>query len=107
MKPNTRLVHTEAPGSNTFEMQDIGLVARIAHAGGAVVTMDNTWATPLYFKPLDHGVDISIHAATKYPAGHSDILMGTVSANRKTWRSCRKRPSRSAFAARRMTAIRC
>ncbi|SIQ00552.1 cystathionine beta-lyase [Rhizobium sp. RU20A] len=85
MRSNTRLVHTEAPGSNTFEMQDIGLVARIAHAGGAVVTMDNTWATPLFFKPLDHGVDISIHAATKYPAGHSDILMGTVSANRQHW----------------------
>ncbi|WP_377288517.1 cystathionine beta-lyase [Rhizobium sp. SG2393] len=85
MRPNTRLVHTEAPGSNTFEMQDIGLVSRIAHAGGAVVTMDNTWATPLFFRPLDHGVDISIHAATKYPAGHSDILMGTVSANRETW----------------------
>jgi cysteine-S-conjugate beta-lyase len=47
--------------------------------------MDNTWATPLYFKPLDHGVDISIHAATKYPAGHSDVLLGTVSANADCW----------------------
>jgi cystathionine beta-lyase len=47
--------------------------------------MDNTWATPLYFRPLDHGVDISIHAATKYPAGHSDVLLGTVSANADTW----------------------
>ncbi|MFB2552167.1 cystathionine beta-lyase [Ensifer soli] len=81
MRPNTRLVHTEAPGSNTFEMQDIGAISTVAHAHGAVVAMDNTWATPLYFRPLDHGVDLSIHAATKYPSGHSDILMGTVSAN--------------------------
>lgn len=85
MRPNTTLVHTEAPGSNTFEMQDIRAIADAAHARGAVVTMDNTWATPLYFRPLDFGVDISIHAATKYPSGHSDILMGTVSANDKYW----------------------
>lgn len=85
MRPNTKLVHTEAPGSNTFEMQDIPAIAEAAHAGGAVVTIDNTWATPLYFRPLDHGVDISIHAATKYPAGHSDILIGTVSANEALW----------------------
>jgi hypothetical protein len=81
MRPNTKLVHTEAPGSNTFEMQDIPAIAEVAHAHGALVSMDNTWATPLFFKPLDHGVDISIHAATKYPAGHSDVLIGTVSAN--------------------------
>ncbi|CAH0340594.1 cystathionine beta-lyase [Rhizobium sp. CECT 9324] len=85
IKPNTKLVHTEAPGSNTFEMQDIRVISDIAHRHGCVVTMDNTWATPLYFKPLDFGVDISIHAATKYPSGHSDILMGTVSANAKYW----------------------
>lgn len=85
IRPNTRLVHTEAPGSNTFEMQDIRLISSIAHKHGCVVTMDNTWATPLYFKPLDHGVDISIHAATKYPSGHSDVLMGTVSANAAHW----------------------
>ncbi|MCF3639053.1 PLP-dependent transferase, partial [Rhizobium sp. TRM95111] len=85
MKPNTRLVHMEAPGSNTFEMQDIGAIAAVAHRHGAVATMDNTWATPLYFRPLDHGVDISIHAATKYPSGHSDVLFGTVSANAALW----------------------
>lgn len=85
MRPNTVLVHIEAPGSNTFEMQDVRAIADAAHAGGAVVTMDNTWATPLYFKPLDFGVDISMHAATKYPSGHSDILMGTVSANAQHW----------------------
>ncbi|MBX3575645.1 MAG: cystathionine beta-lyase [Rhizobiaceae bacterium] len=86
MKPNTKVVFTESPGSNTFEMQDIPAIAAAAHAGGAVVMMDNTWATPLYFKPLDHGVDISIHAATKYPAGHSDVLAGLVSANEATWK---------------------
>lgn len=85
MKPNTKVVFTEAPGSNTFEMQDVPAIARAARAGGAVVMMDNTWATPLYFRPLDHGVDISIHAATKYPAGHSDVLLGTVSANAACW----------------------
>ena len=81
MKPNTKVVFTESPGSNTFEMQDIPAIAKAAHESGAVVMMDNTWATPLFFKPLDHGVDISIHAATKYPSGHSDVLMGSVSAN--------------------------
>ena len=86
IKPNTKLVHTEAPGSNTFEMQDIALIASIAHKYDCVVTIDNTWATPLYFKPLDHGVDVSIHAATKYPAGHADVLMGFVSANEKHWK---------------------
>ncbi len=85
MKPNTKVVFTESPGSNTFEMQDIPAIARVAHAGGAIVMMDNTWATPLFFKPLDFGVDISIHAATKYPAGHSDVLLGLVSANEATW----------------------
>lgn len=85
MRPNTRVVFTESPGSNTFEMQDIPAIAQAAKARGAVVMMDNTWATPLYFQPLAHGVDISIHAATKYPAGHSDVLLGTVSANAETW----------------------
>ncbi|WP_099867808.1 cystathionine beta-lyase [Pararhizobium haloflavum] len=87
MKQNTKVVLTESPGSNTFEMQDIPAVAAAAHAHGAVVMMDNTWATPLFFKPLDHGVDISIHAATKYPGGHSDVLLGTVSANARTWQT--------------------
>ncbi|TWH35530.1 MULTISPECIES: cystathionine beta-lyase [unclassified Aminobacter] len=85
IKANTKVVFTESPGSNTFEIQDIPAIAQAAHARGAIVMMDNTWATPLYFRPLDHGVDVSIHAATKYPAGHSDILLGTVSANERCW----------------------
>lgn len=85
LRPNTKVVFTESPGSNTFEMQDIPAIAKVAHAAGAVVMMDNTWATPLYFKALDFGVDVTIHAATKYPAGHSDVLLGTVSANAACW----------------------
>ena len=85
MKPNTKVVFTESPASNTFEVQDIPAIAKAARAGGAIVMMDNTWATPVYFRPLEHGVDISIHAATKYPAGHSDVLLGTVSANERAW----------------------
>jgi cystathionine beta-lyase len=85
IRPNTRLVHTEAPGSNTMEMQDIRAISDAAHKHDCVVTIDNTWATPLYFRALDFGADVSIHAATKYPSGHSDILMGTVSANAKHW----------------------
>ncbi|PBB78693.1 cystathionine beta-lyase [Mesorhizobium sp. WSM3879] len=86
IKPNTKVVFTESPGSNTYEVQDIPAIAQAAHAANAIVMMDNTWATPLYFKPLDHGVDISIHAATKYPAGHSDVLLGLVSANEACWK---------------------
>ncbi len=87
MRPNTGIVMLEAPASNSFEMCDVPLISNIAHEENSdcVVMMDNTWATPLYFKPLDFGVDISIHALTKYPSGHSDILMGGVSANEKHW----------------------
>jgi cystathionine beta-lyase len=81
---NTKVVLTESPGSNTFEIQDIPAIAEAAHRHGAIVMMDNTWATPLFFRPLDFGVDLSIHAATKYPGGHSDVLLGTVSANDAT-----------------------
>ncbi|MBA8838374.1 cystathionine beta-lyase [Ochrobactrum sp. RH2CCR150] len=85
MRPNTKVVFTESPGSNTFEMQDIPAIVEVAHKGGAIVMMDNTWATAVYFKALDFGVDVTIHASTKYPSGHSDILFGTVSANEKCW----------------------
>ena len=80
-KPNTRAVFVEAPGSQSFDMQDIPAIAKIAHDKGALVMMDNTWATPLYFKAFDKGVDISIQAGTKYIGGHSDIMFGCVSAN--------------------------
>jgi len=80
-KPNTKAVFVEAPGSQSFEMQDIPAIAQAAHAKGAAVLMDNTWGTPLYFRAFDKGVDLSIQAGTKYIGGHSDIMFGCVSAN--------------------------
>ena len=84
-KPNTRAVLVEAPGSQTFEMPDIPAIAEVAHARGALVIDDNTWATPLFHRSLELGVDISMQAATKYIGGHSDIMFGTISANAKAW----------------------
>jgi cystathionine beta-lyase len=84
-KPNTAAVLIEAPGSQTFEMPDVPAIAAVAHARGALVIDDNTWATPLYRRSLEQGVDISLQAATKYIGGHSDILFGTISANAKAW----------------------
>jgi cystathionine beta-lyase len=86
LRPNTKAVFCESPGSLTFEVQDIAALVRCAHGhdngrGGASVLMDNTWATPLYFQPLKHGVDLSIQAATKYIGGHADVMLGYVSAN--------------------------
>jgi cystathionine beta-lyase len=79
----TKLVFTESPGSQTFEVQDIPAIAKAAHEAGAIVVLDNTWATPLYFKPFDHGVDVSIQAATKYIVGHADAMLGAITANQK------------------------
>ena len=84
MAPATRAVFVEAPGSLTFEMQDIPAIAAVAHAKGAVVLMDNTWAGPLYFRALERGVDLSIVSGTKYFGGHSDLMLGAVSANAAT-----------------------
>jgi cystathionine beta-lyase len=84
-KPNTKAVLVEAPGSQSFEMPDIPAIAAIAHARGALVIDDNTWATALYHRSLDQGVDISVQAATKYIGGHSDIMFGTISANARAW----------------------
>jgi cystathionine beta-lyase len=90
MRPSTRVVFLESPGSWTFEMQDIPAFARDAHRGGATVIMNNTWATPLLFKPLSHGVDVSIHAATKYMIYHSDALLGVATANKSAWAALRE-----------------
>ena len=80
IRPNTRVVYTESPGSHTFEVQDIPAIARAAHARGAKVLMDNTWGIH-YFQPFQHGVDVSIQALTKYVGGHSDILLGSITVN--------------------------
>jgi cystathionine beta-lyase len=77
-RSNTRVVFTESPGSLTFEVQDVPAIAEIAHAKGALVMLDNTWATPLGFPAFARGVDISLHAGTKYLGGHSDVLIGLV-----------------------------
>jgi cystathionine beta-lyase len=82
-RSNTALVFAESPGSLTFEMQDIPAIAAAAHQHGALVVMDNTWASPLYFKPFVHGVDISIQAATKYIVGHADAMLGAITANER------------------------
>lgn len=80
----TKVVFTESPGSQTFEVQDIPAIAKAAQAAGAVVILDNTWATPLYFKPFAHGADVSVQAATKYIGGHADIMLGSITMNEKT-----------------------
>src|SRR5215472_13331278 len=80
-RPNTKAVFCESPGSLTFEVQDIPAIAKIAHAKGASVLLDNTWATPVFFDAFAHGVDLSIQAATKYVGGHADVMIGTVCAN--------------------------
>jgi cystathionine beta-lyase len=90
MKPHTKVVFCEAPGSLTFEMQDIPAIAQIAHARGAVVLADNTWGTPYFFRSFEHGVDVSIHAATKYISGHSDVMLGLVVTNEQCWLPVRR-----------------
>jgi cysteine-S-conjugate beta-lyase len=89
-RAETQAIFVEAPGSQSFEMPDVPALAATAHANGAVVLMDNTWATPLYFRALDKGVDLSIQAATKYVGGHSDVMLGAVAANAATWERLRE-----------------
>jgi cystathionine beta-lyase len=84
-RPNTTLVFAESPGSLTFEVQDVPAIASVAHERNARVILDNTWATPLGFRAFDHAVDVSVHAATKYIGGHSDVLLGAVVANEQTF----------------------
>jgi cystathionine beta-lyase len=89
LRPNTRALFMESPGSLTFEMQDVPRLTALAHQHGAVAIVDNTWATPLYFQPLKHGADVSLHAVTKYIGGHSDLLMGTLTVNERAWPAVR------------------
>lgn len=79
-RPNTKVVYLESPGSLTFEMTDIRQATQIARRHGAVTLIDNTWATPVLFRPLEHGIDVSIESATKYLSGHSDVMLGTLTA---------------------------
>jgi len=81
LKPETKVVFIESPGSMTFEMIDVGAVAAEAKAAGALVVMDNTWATALLFQPFNHGVDVIVEAATKYIGGHTDIMLGVITVS--------------------------
>jgi cystathionine beta-lyase len=85
MRPNTTAIFTEAPGSQSFEMQDVPAIAEVAHARGTCLLIDNTWATPLYYPPHARGADIAIEAGTKYLSGGSDLLLGLTSANERWW----------------------
>lgn len=85
IRPNTKVVYTESPGSQTMEVQDLPAIAEAAHKAGALVMIDNTWGAGHYFKAFEHGADISIQAATKYLVGHSDAMMGTVTCSKETW----------------------
>ncbi len=93
IQPNTTVVWTESPGSQTFDVQDIPAISAAAHTAGATVMMDNTWSGGYYFKPLERGVDIAVHAATKYVVGHSDVMMGAVVCNERTLDKVKTRSS--------------
>ncbi|NAW97947.1 MULTISPECIES: cystathionine beta-lyase [unclassified Vibrio] len=90
LQPNTKVLFTESPGSITMEVQDIPTLARVAHEHDIIVMLDNTWAAGVNFSPFEHGVDISIQAATKYIVGHSDVMLGTAIANEKCWDQLRE-----------------
>uniref|UniRef100_UPI0040472777 cystathionine beta-lyase n=1 Tax=Vibrio anguillarum TaxID=55601 RepID=UPI0040472777 len=90
IQPNTKVLFTESPGSITMEVQDIPTLARVAHEHDIIVMLDNTWAAGVNFSPFEHGVDISIQAATKYIVGHSDVMLGTAIANEKCWDQLRE-----------------
>ena len=89
-KDNTAVVVTETPGSLTFEVQDLPAIIAAAKTIGAYVITDNTWATPLLLNPLDMGADVSVHAVTKYIGGHSDIMLGSATANKRSFRKVQR-----------------
>ena len=90
IRPETRVIYLESPGSLTFEVQDVPAIAEAAHRRGITVIADNTWATPLYFKPFAHGVDVSVQAATKYIVGHSDAMLGAITCTKEAWPRLRR-----------------
>lgn len=90
IRPETRLIWMESPGSQTFEIQDVATIARVARSRGIVTVIDNTWSGGYFFKPLDHGVDISIQAGTKYISGHSDLMLGTIACRASEYERLRE-----------------
>jgi cystathionine beta-lyase len=85
IRPNTSTIFLESPGSQTFEVQDVPAITALARERALTTIIDNTWATPLYFRAHEHGCDLVVEAGTKYLSGHSDILLGLVSANERLW----------------------
>ena len=90
IKSNTRVIFLESPGSFTFEIQDIPAITKVARDRGVTTILDNTWSTPLFFKSFSHGVDVSVHAATKYLSGHSDVVMGAIICAEHAWSPVRR-----------------
>lgn len=90
LRPNTKMVYCEAPGSQTFEVQDIPAIAQAAHEKGAIVAVDNTWATPLFMRANEKGADITIHSCTKYIGGHADLVMGLITCSNKHYLNLRR-----------------
>jgi len=97
LKDNTKAVFCESPGSLSFEMQDIPAIAEAAHRRGVAVLADNTWGTPYFFPAFEKGVDVSIHAITKYIAGHSDVVMGSIATNEANWLTVRRAVAQYGF----------
>jgi cysteine-S-conjugate beta-lyase len=86
-RDNTRIVWCESPGSITLEVQDVPAIAKAAHQASAMVVLDNTWSAGVYFDAFAHGVDVTMQALTKYPGGHSDLLLGSITTRDETaWR---------------------
>jgi cystathionine beta-lyase len=90
IRPNTRVIFLESPGSLTFEVQDVPAIAGVARGRNVLAMLDNTWATPLYFKAFSHGIDVSLQAATKYVGGHSDLMMGIVTCTEALYEPLRR-----------------
>ncbi|MDN2582673.1 cystathionine beta-lyase [Aquibium sp. ELW1220] len=90
VRPNTRVIYLESPGSGTFEMQDLRAVVAVARERGLRTIMDNTWATPVFLQPIALGIDVSVQSATKYIVGHSDAMLGTVTTTAETYDAVRR-----------------
>lgn len=90
VKPNTKVIFLESPGSLTYEVQDIPSIIDVAKKWGITTIMDNTWATPLYFPAISKGVNISIHSATKHIGGHADIVLGVIITDKEHWLTVRE-----------------
>ena len=90
VRQNTKCIYMESPGSLTFEIQDVPAIVKIAKEKNITTLLDNTWASPFFFRPIEHGVNISINAATKYISGHSDLMLGLITTDKDHYLPVRK-----------------